>query len=106
MSSSSGIGDAKDHRTRLRPDKDLRAPGWAYNCEYLCSWERRMAASITGHSLHASSGYQLPDPEITSPNSFQVAPSNFSSCICLMGAKSVGVVESVMPGSNIGSVML
>ena len=81
-----------------------RVPDWAYNCKYLCSWERRMAASTTGHS--ALSGYQLPDPEITSPNSFQVAPSNFSSCICLMGAKSVGLVESVMPGSNIGSVML
>jgi hypothetical protein len=49
---------------------------------------------------------QVPDADITSPNSFQVAPSNFSSCICLMGAKSVGLVESVMPGSNIGSVML
>ena len=48
-----------------------------------------MAASITGHSLHALSGYQLPDPEITSPNSFQVVPSNFCNCICLIGSEII-----------------
>src|SRR5262249_35033293 len=29
---------------------------------------------------------QLPEPDITSPNSFQVVPSNRSNCICLIGA--------------------
>jgi hypothetical protein len=29
---------------------------------------------------------QLSAPEITGPNSFQVVPSNFISCICLIGA--------------------
>jgi hypothetical protein len=46
---------------------------------------------------------QLPDPEITSPNNCQVLPSNFSNCICLIGAKSSALVETLMPGSNIGS---
>jgi hypothetical protein len=46
---------------------------------------------------------QLPDPEITSPNSCHVLPSNFSICICLIGAKSLALVEITMPGSNIGS---
>ena len=50
-----------------------------------------------------SGGRQLPDPEITSPNSCQVVPSNFSNCICLIGAKSSALVETVMPGSSIGS---
>jgi hypothetical protein len=46
---------------------------------------------------------QLPEPEITSPNNLQVVPSIFASCICLMGAKSSGLVEIVIPGSSIGS---
>jgi hypothetical protein len=29
---------------------------------------------------------------MTSPNSFHVVPSNFSSCICLIGAKSLALV--------------
>jgi len=47
---------------------------------------------------------QLPDPEITSPKSCQVLPSNFINCICLIGAKSSALVETVMPGSSIGSL--
>jgi hypothetical protein len=52
----------------------------------------------------ASECRQLPDPEITSPNSCHVLPSNFSICICLIGAKSLALVEIVMPGSSIGSL--
>jgi hypothetical protein len=47
----------------------------------------------TGHSYHLiATCRQLPDPEITSPNSCQVVPSNFCNCICLMGAKSLALV--------------
>jgi hypothetical protein len=46
---------------------------------------------------------QLPDPEIKSPNSCQVVPSNFCNCICLIGVKSLALVEMMMPGSSIGS---
>jgi hypothetical protein len=45
----------------------------------------------------------MPDPEITSPNSFQVSPSNFCNCICLIGAKLVALVDTTIPGSSIGS---
>src|ERR1700732_2329876 len=44
-----------------------------------------------------------PEPESTSPNSCQVLPSNLSNCICLIGAKSLALVEMVMPGKSIGS---
>jgi hypothetical protein len=54
-------------------------------------------------AVRLSEDCQLPDPEITAPNSCQVAPSNFISCICLMGAKLSALVESAMPGSSIGS---
>ena len=40
---------------------------------------------------------------MTSPKSFQVAPSNFINCICLIGAKLSAVVDIVMPGSSMGS---
>ena len=33
----------------------------------------------------------------------QVVPSNFINCICLIGAKSSALVETVMPGSSIGN---
>ena len=33
----------------------------------------------------------------------QVVPSNLSNCICLIGAKSSALVETLMPGSSIGS---
>ena len=46
------------------------------------------------------------EAEMTLPNSFHVLPSNFSSCICLTGAKSVGLVEIVMPGRSIGRAKL
>jgi class 3 adenylate cyclase len=48
-------------------------------------------------------GDQLLDAEITSPNSLQVVPSNFINCICLIGAKSSALVDTVTPGSSIGS---
>jgi hypothetical protein len=41
---------------------------------------------------------------MTSPNSLKVVASNFSSCICLNGAKSSALVWTVMPGSSIGSL--
>ena len=47
---------------------------------------------------------QLGAPEINSPKSCQVLPSNFSSCICLIGAKSSAAVDTTMPGSSIGSL--
>ena len=47
--------------------------------------------------------HQLPDPESTSPKNCQVVPSNFINCICLIGAKSVALVETTMPGSSIGN---
>src|SRR5271167_186333 len=31
--------------------------------------------------------YQLPEPEIKSPNSCHVLPSNFINCICLIGER-------------------
>jgi hypothetical protein len=43
------------------------------------------------------------DAEITSPNSLQVVPSNFINCICLIGAKLSALVDTVKPGSGIGS---
>src|ERR1700740_1006339 len=46
---------------------------------------------------------QVPQPDITSPNSFQVVPSNFCNCICLIGSKSSALVLSVMPGNISGS---
>ena len=46
---------------------------------------------------------QLPEAESTSPNSCHVVPSNFWSCICLIGSKSLALVLSVIPGSSIGS---
>jgi len=49
--------------------------------------------------------YQLPEPDITSPNNFQALPSNFMSYL-LNGAKSSALVESIMPGKSIGSVRL
>ena len=55
--------------------------------------------------LNNRAGRQFAGARITSPNSFQVAPSNFSSCICLIGAKSVALVESVMPGRSMGSAI-
>ena len=44
--------------------------------------------------------------EMTLPNSFHVLPSNFSNCICLTGAKSVGLVDNVMPGRSMGRAKL
>ena len=43
---------------------------------------------------------------MTLPNSFHVLPSNFSNCICLTGAKSVALVEIVIPGRSMDSARL
>ena len=45
-------------------------------------------------------------PEIKSPKGFHVVPSNFNNCICLMGPKSVALVDTMMPGNSIGSSRL
>src|SRR5262249_1855513 len=59
-------------------------------------------ALAAGHASRIAAANQLPDPESTSPKSCQVAPSNFISCICLIGAKSVSL-DAMMPGSSIGN---
>jgi len=67
----------------------------------LCSASRwSLRASVSPESQRRSS---TGGPERTSPNSFQVSPSNFINCICLIGAKSPAVVEIVTPGSSIGN---
>ena len=38
-----------------------------------------------------------------SPNSAHFSPSNLASCSCSIGAKSVGLVLILMPGSRSGS---
>jgi len=48
----------------------------------------------------------VPEPVTLFQLSFQATPSNFINCICLIGAKSSALVESVMPGRSIGSVRL
>ena len=37
------------------------------------------------------------------PNSSQRSPLNFAICTCFIGAKSLGVVFSLMPGRTMGS---
>ena len=48
--------------------------------------DRHVFARLPRWSLLMPGVGQLPEPDITSPNSFQVVPSNRSNCICLIGA--------------------
>ena len=65
---------------------------------------KQLGVKALGHLAEATRcDRQPPDPEITSPNSLQVLPSNFANCICLMGAKSSVLVDIVIPGNTIGS---
>jgi hypothetical protein len=52
------------------------------------------ATSPSGPGESRIEGDQLapPAPVSTGPNSSHFSPLNFSICICLMGAKSVGLV--------------
>jgi hypothetical protein len=60
-----------------------------------------MAGRFTGHSYCCNASRQLPEADITSPNSFQVVPSNRCNCICLIGLKSLALVESLVTTSAV-----
>ena len=80
-------------------------------CPYCarCAWAagpRRVgggsALSRQGEGRGGGGTYFL-TASMVSPNSAHFSPSDLASCSCSMGAKSVGLVLTLMPGSRSGS---
>src|ERR1700730_17437260 len=83
-----------------------RTPGITRNVGLFLGYPPAYAGMAEGENLRHEASADTrhpPEPESTSPNSCQVLPSNLSNCICLIGAKSLALVEMVMPGKSIGS---
>ena len=60
--------------------------------------------AVNGRDGKEAGNQPLTAPLISGPNSPQRSPSKRAIWICLIGAKSVGLVLILIPGSSIGTV--